>query len=203
MPLLPHGSYLTQIALQAFQNLLNLHILFCPPRDSEVEDPPRTLLSLTLDEEVQIRCAALVQAEIERFTEEVAERDEADRSGDEGASGDDDVAPRKGTRRRNAKALNGTKDIGAAVLAGTSIIRFRVWTWAVIALPPRQTNYTHPTRTRVCLHGHHLNVFAGYPRWGHSPKSQRRSPHSPWPIRRGVRPLFKDCCRCSPRRGHV
>ncbi|KAH9996308.1 hypothetical protein BJV77DRAFT_175068 [Russula vinacea] len=107
----------------AFQNLLNLHILFCPPRDSEVEDPPRTLLSLTLDEEVQIRCAALVQAEIERFTEEVAERDEADRSGDEGASGDDDVAPRKGTRRRNAKALNGTKDIGAAVLAGKQTTR--------------------------------------------------------------------------------
>jgi hypothetical protein len=132
--------------MQAFQNLLNLHILFCPPRDSEAEDRPRTLLSLTLDEEVQIRCAALVQAEIERFTEEAAERDEAaDRSGDEGASSNDDAAPKKGTRRRNAKVLNGTKDIGAAVLAGTSIIRFRVWTWAVIALSPRQTNYTRPT----------------------------------------------------------
>jgi hypothetical protein len=102
------------------------------------------LLSLTLDEEVQLRCAALVQAEIERFTEEVAEHDEAaDRSGDEDASGDDDAAPKKGTRRR--KALNGTKNAGAAVLAGTLIIRFRVWMWGVITLPRRQTNHTRPT----------------------------------------------------------
>ena len=95
--------------MQAFQNLLNLHILFCPPRDSEAEDPPRTLLSLTLDEEVQLRCAALVQAEIERFAEEVAEHDKAaDRSDSEGASGDDDAAPKKGFKKRNKNALNGT-----------------------------------------------------------------------------------------------
>jgi cohesin complex subunit SA-1/2 len=104
--------------MQAFQNLLNLHILFCPPRNSEAEDPPVTLLSLTLDEEVQLRCAALVQAEIERFAEDVAEHDEtADRSDEEGASGDDDAAPKKGTSKRNKKALNGT----AEVPAGTSI----------------------------------------------------------------------------------
>jgi cohesin complex subunit SA-1/2 len=102
--------------MQAFQNLLNLHILFCPPRDSEAEDPPRTLL-LTLDEEVQLRCAALVQAEIERFAEEVAEHEAGDRSDDEGASGDDDAAPKKGTSKRNKKALNGT----TAVPVGTSI----------------------------------------------------------------------------------
>jgi hypothetical protein len=76
------------------------------------------LLSLTLDEEVQLRCAALVQAEIERFAEEVAEHREADNgSDDEGASGDDDAAPKKGTRKRNKNALNGT----AAVPAGKSI----------------------------------------------------------------------------------
>ena len=103
--------------MQAFQNLLNLHILFCPPRDSEPEDPPRTLLSLTLDEEVQLRCAALVQSEIERFAEEVVEHDEAaERSDDEGASGDDDAAPKRGNRKKNKKALNGT----AAVPAGRS-----------------------------------------------------------------------------------
>jgi hypothetical protein len=143
---LPQKSYLTRFAIKAFQNLLNLHILFCPPRDSEAEDPPRDLLSLTLDEEVQFRCAALVQAEIERFTEEVAEHDEAaDGSGDEGDSGDDDAAPKKGSRGENTKALNGTKDTGVAVLVGTSIIRFRVWMWGVIPLPRRQTNHTRPT----------------------------------------------------------
>lgn len=168
---LPQKSYLTLFAMQAFQNLLNLHILFCPPRDSEVEDPPRTLLSLSLDEEVQLRCAALVQAEIERFAEDVAEHGEsADRSSDEGASGDDDAAPKKGARRRNKKALNGTKD--AAAPAGTSDIHFIVWTSTVIlTIPRRQTNYACPTRTRVCLYGHYLDVPAGYPRWGHPPKS--------------------------------
>ena len=76
------------------------------------------MLLLTLDEEVQLRCAALVQAEIERFAEEVAEHDEAaDRSDDEGASGDDDAAPKKGITKRNKKALNGA----AAGLVGTSI----------------------------------------------------------------------------------
>lgn len=59
-----------------------------------------------------------MQAEIERFAEEVAEHDEAaNRSDDEGASGDDDAAPKKGNSKRTKKALNGT----AAVPAGTSI----------------------------------------------------------------------------------
>ncbi|KAI0301249.1 hypothetical protein BC826DRAFT_1155978 [Russula brevipes] len=89
----------------AFQNLLNLHILFCPPPDSEAEDSPGNLLSLTLDEEVQIRCAAFVQAEIERFAEEVAVH--SDGSGDEGTSSDDDAAPRKGARRKGKKTVNG------------------------------------------------------------------------------------------------
>lgn len=57
-----------------------------------------------------------MQAEIELFAEEVAEQDEtADRSDDEGASGDDDAAPKKGTRKGNKKVLNGT----AAVPVGT------------------------------------------------------------------------------------
>ncbi|KAI9463987.1 hypothetical protein BJY52DRAFT_1115027 [Lactarius psammicola] len=97
----------------AFQNLLNLHILFCPPQDSHAEDSPRTSLSLALDEEVQLRCAAFVQAEIECFTEEVAVRSETaggDRSGDEGVSGDDDATPKKASGRKGKKSTNGTKE---------------------------------------------------------------------------------------------
>jgi len=125
------------------------------------------LLLLTLDEEVQLRCAALVQAEIERFAEEVAEHDEAaDRSDDEGASGDDDAAPKKGITKRNKKALNGA----AAVLVGTSLWP-SFWTWAVITLPHRQTNHSYRARTRVCLYGRYLDISTSYPRWGHSPKS--------------------------------
>lgn len=126
------------------------------------------MLSLTLDEEVQLRCAALVQAEIERFAEEVVEHDEAaERSDDEGASGDDDAAPKRGNRKRNKKALNGT----AAVPAGRSTVGIRFWTWAVITLPHRKTNHTRRARTRVCLYGRYLDFPAGYPCWGHSPKS--------------------------------
>lgn len=107
--------------MQAFQNLLNLHILFCPSQDSEVEDSP---LSLTLDEEVQLRCAAFVQTEIERFMEEVAVRNEAtDGSGDEGASGVD-ATPKKGSSRKGKKTTNGTKETGAAVPDGRSINTF-------------------------------------------------------------------------------
>ncbi|KAI9513450.1 hypothetical protein F5148DRAFT_1273088 [Russula earlei] len=103
----------------AFQNLLNLHILFCPPQEPEAEDSSRTLLSLTLDEEVQLRCAAFVQSEIESFAEEVAVHDETtDGSGDEGASGDDDAALKKGRR-----ATNGTEKIRDVALAGKQTTR--------------------------------------------------------------------------------
>jgi cohesin complex subunit SA-1/2 len=104
--------------MQAFQNLLNLHILFCPSQDLEAEDSP---LSLTLDEEVQLRCAALVQAEVERFMEEVAVHSEvSDRSSDEGASGDNNTTSKKGGSRRRKKT-NGAKETGAPALAGGSI----------------------------------------------------------------------------------
>ena len=69
-------------------------------------------MSLALDEEVQLRCAAFVQTEIESFTEEVAVRSEAhgsDGSGDEGVSGDDDPTPKKGSGRKGKKPANGTK----------------------------------------------------------------------------------------------
>jgi cohesin complex subunit SA-1/2 len=101
--------------MQAFQNLLNLHILFCPSQDSEAEDSP---LSLTLDEEVQLRCAAFVQTEVERFMEEVAVHSGvADGSGDEGASGDDAATPKKSGSRKSKKT-NGTKETGAPAPAG-------------------------------------------------------------------------------------
>jgi cohesin complex subunit SA-1/2 len=101
--------------MQAFQNLLNLHILFCPSQDSEAEDSP---LSLTLDEEVQLRCAALVQAEVERFVDEVVvHSDTSDGSDDEGASGGDDTTAKK----RKSKKVNGAR---ATTSAGASIRTF-------------------------------------------------------------------------------
>ena len=78
-----------------------------------MEDSPRTSLSLALDEEVQLRCAAFVQAEIEGFTEEVAVRSETagdDGSGDEGVSDNDDATPKKGSGKKGKKTINGTKE---------------------------------------------------------------------------------------------
>ncbi|KAH9974267.1 hypothetical protein BGW80DRAFT_1436857 [Lactifluus volemus] len=101
----------------AFQNLLNLHILFCPSQDSEAEDSP---LSLTLDEEVQLRCAALVQAEVERFVDEVVvHSDTSDGSDDEGASGGDDTTAKK----RKSKKVNGARATGAPTSAGKQTTR--------------------------------------------------------------------------------
>jgi cohesin complex subunit SA-1/2 len=100
--------------VQAFQNLLNLHILFCPSQDSEAEESP---LSLTLDEEVQLRCAALVQVEVERFVDEVVvHSDDSDGSGDEGTSGDDTTV-----KKRKSKKVNGARVTGGPTLAGASI----------------------------------------------------------------------------------
>lgn len=80
--------------LQAFQNLMNLHILFAPVEASsmDIPVPPMAIMPLTLDEETQYRCAGFIQAEIERYAEEIEELspppsegsdEEGDKSGDE------------------------------------------------------------------------------------------------------------------------
>ncbi|TFK53082.1 hypothetical protein OE88DRAFT_1718118 [Heliocybe sulcata] len=57
----------------AFQNLMNLHILFCPVQTVAPDGTnlPTASLSLALDDEAQYRCAGFIQAEIERYSEEV------------------------------------------------------------------------------------------------------------------------------------
>ena len=52
---------------------MNLHILFAPPQ-ADIHDasiPPTATLPLTLDEEVQYRCAGFIQAELERHAEDM------------------------------------------------------------------------------------------------------------------------------------
>ncbi|KAH8981938.1 hypothetical protein EDB86DRAFT_2973582 [Lactarius hatsudake] len=147
----------------AFQNLLNLHILFCPPQDSRAEDSPRSSLFLTLDEEVQIRCAAFVQAEIEFFTEEVAVRGETaggDGSGDEGVSGDDDATPKKGSNRKGKKPMNGTKETRTTAPAGKQTTRAQLEQEYVFMgvistfLRAIRAGAIHPTHSVVLLTHH-------------------------------------------------
>jgi cohesin complex subunit SA-1/2 len=75
---------------QAFMCLMNLHITFGPAQK----------MAMSLDDEVQFRCAGYVQAEIERYAESLVEPDageedededeEENDSGDEGSDAGDD-----------------------------------------------------------------------------------------------------------------
>ena len=65
---------------QAFKHLLDLHVLFA---STDAVDPdgkplPIASLALTLDDEVQYRCAGYIQAEIERYAEFLGNDDEDD-----------------------------------------------------------------------------------------------------------------------------
>ncbi|KAJ3501848.1 hypothetical protein NMY22_g18781 [Coprinellus aureogranulatus] len=75
----------------AFKHLLNLHILFSPEQPTLPDGSPSPLasISLTLDEETQFRCAGYIQAEIERYSDFLADHDgttksqEGEKSGEE------------------------------------------------------------------------------------------------------------------------
>ncbi|OBZ76095.1 Cohesin subunit psc3 [Grifola frondosa] len=74
----------------AFQNLMTLHILFCPAESIAPDGSrlPTASLPLTLEDEVQYRCAGFVQAEVERYAEELAETS----GGETSSSEDEDVS---------------------------------------------------------------------------------------------------------------
>ena len=106
--------------LQAFHSLINLHILFCPSRTTTPDGGllPTASLALTLDDEVQYRCAGFIQAEIEMFSEGIDDgQAEKDVTSDEELTSDDD-APRpeegEGSGERVVKAKttgHGTKGL--------------------------------------------------------------------------------------------
>jgi cohesin complex subunit SA-1/2 len=86
---------------------------------------PMASLLLTLDDEVQYRCAGYVQAEIERFAEGVDD-DAGSRDGDSTDESDEekdgDAAPVKGKKGKDGKGKKATKDgvIGMPVLSSQS-----------------------------------------------------------------------------------
>ncbi|TDL19464.1 hypothetical protein BD410DRAFT_773910 [Rickenella mellea] len=75
----------------AFQHLMTLYSLFCPASTTGPDGTqlPLAPLALTMDDEVQYRCAGFVQAEIERYAEDMeGERPHRDTgSGDESQFG--------------------------------------------------------------------------------------------------------------------
>ncbi|KIL63611.1 hypothetical protein M378DRAFT_107004 [Amanita muscaria Koide BX008] len=112
----------------AFKNLLDLHVLFSPVSavDGDGGLLPTAVAPLTLEDEIQYRCAGYMQAEIERYAELVAEDEErrsTDKdkdSGDESGEGATPTAPetnsnsksRAGKKKavQNAKALEKEKE---------------------------------------------------------------------------------------------
>ena len=75
---------------------------------------PTAALPLSLDDEVQYRCAGFVQAEIERYAEEIAEPSEEDPERSDEGSGDDDEQsepeePTKGKKGRLGKGKAAAK----------------------------------------------------------------------------------------------
>lgn len=115
-------------------NLMNLHVLFAP----EVVDPSgpspspiSAMRALTLDDEVQYRCAGFVQAEIERFAEELAENAQGD---DQGQAADDDEddesqhsdseedEPAPSKKKKGTKAKKGKKGAKERELSEFSVV---------------------------------------------------------------------------------
>lgn len=92
---------------------MNIHILFCPARTIAADGGllPTASLALSLDDEVQYRCAGFIQAEIELFSEDIgAELSPADDASDEGLTSegenqetDDELKGRDGKVGKVAK----------------------------------------------------------------------------------------------------
>ncbi len=97
------------VCFQAFQNLMNLDILFCPAQTvaPDGSDLPTAALALTLDDETQYRCAGFVQAEIERYAEELDENKSED-----GDSDEQDSEREQSEEERGAKAARSKKSKG-------------------------------------------------------------------------------------------
>jgi cohesin complex subunit SA-1/2 len=99
---------------------MNIHILFCPARTIAPDGRllPTASLALTLDDEVQYRCAGFIQAEIEQFSEDAGDEPPAANTSDEGLTSEGDLAdvdePKRGkskpTKRKKAAKGGATGD---------------------------------------------------------------------------------------------
>ena len=99
-----HGS------TQSFTWLLNIHNLFhSAGREANASSLALGSLALPMEDEVQYRCAGYIQAEIERYAEEIEEDEEDD---DEESSGteSDEETPKK-AKKRSRKAASGPQGV--------------------------------------------------------------------------------------------
>ncbi|KAI0657496.1 hypothetical protein C8Q70DRAFT_919344 [Cubamyces menziesii] len=152
----------------AFQNLLTLHILFCPSETTMPDGTrlPTAALPLSLDDEVQYRCAGFVQAEIERYAEEIAEPSEEDPERSDEGSGDDDEQsepeePTKGKKGRlgKGKAAAKSKSPTPHLESRTQLEKEYVFIGVI-------TTFLRAIRAGVIHFKHSATVLAHYGRLG-------------------------------------
>jgi cohesin complex subunit SA-1/2 len=83
---------------------MNLHILFCPTQTIGADGGllPLASLALTLDDEAQYRCAGFIQAQIERYAEDIDDGvTTADETASDRDSSDDSEPKEAGERLKN------------------------------------------------------------------------------------------------------
>lgn len=96
-----------------------MHILFCATETTAPDGSrlPTAALPLSLDDEVQYRCAGFVQAEIERYSEEIAEGHSEDRGSSE-EDDDDDEDPEPEEQPKGKKGRGKGKTAAKAPVPG-------------------------------------------------------------------------------------
>lgn len=79
------GFQLTHMSDQAFQSLITIYILFPPVNKSMADRRPPALadLALRMEDRLQYQCAGYIQAEAERFGDEILELEHAQDSDDD------------------------------------------------------------------------------------------------------------------------
>ncbi len=100
-----------------------MHILFCATETTAPDGSrlPTAALPLSLDDEVQYRCAGFVQAEIERYSEEIAEgRPEDHRSSEE--EDDEEEEPELEEQPKAKKGRGKGKAAAKAPAPGASLL---------------------------------------------------------------------------------
>lgn len=90
---------------------MNLHILFCPSQSILPDGSrlPTASLPLSLDDEVQYRCAGFIQAEIERYGDELDDGASAPDKGSEDDEDESDGSQSEGDGRGKASKNNVSK----------------------------------------------------------------------------------------------
>ncbi|CAA7269932.1 unnamed protein product [Cyclocybe aegerita] len=110
----------------AFKHLLDLHVVFCSAEAYSDDGAPRPAasLALTLDDELQYRCAGYIQAEIERYAEFLEDEDEEEKSrkSDAGSSEEEQEDARADEGDKPAKSPRAKKSHQEADLGSRDVL---------------------------------------------------------------------------------